>query len=315
MNIDQELLQAIAASDFNQIDYDYLLAHNPAKIGIEEARITAENTTTSTAVDITITNLSIDSENGNHQIPLRIYSPKEINPKPVMLYFHGGAFIFGSPEQYDDYCIDLVQRLSINIVSVDYRLAPEHPYPAAIFDGYDALVWIVAKGSTYGMDTANITIAGSSAGGALAASITHYARDKNNHSIQQQYLLYPPLDDSLNSDSMQRLANAPMQSKASAELMWKTYLADLPKDTPNYGVPLKQNCFRNLPSAVIVACEFDPFLDEAKAYADKLIKAGVPTRFIQVNQAVHAFDFFNTELTRNYLEQQKQILHQLIYSV
>ncbi|MDR0230166.1 MAG: alpha/beta hydrolase [Flavobacteriaceae bacterium] len=303
-DINIELIQAINNSAYNQIDYDYLLANNPAQIRIEEQKVANLEEPLIVPTTIALENISIPSRENNRTIPLRTYRPKEQNNMPVLLYFHGGAFIYGSPEQYDFIFTELALQTKALIISVDYRLAPEHPFPAALNDAYDALLWLSHHATQLGGNKNNIIVGGSSAGGAIAASLAQMAKDKKEVTIKHQYLLYPPLDNRLTSTSMQELSNAPMQTKKAAEYMWHYYLGDNAKNPPKYAVPLLTQDYTNLPPATIIMCEFDPLKDEAKQYANQLTEANVPVNMLEVKGATHAFDFFNTTLSQQFLQQQ-----------
>lgn len=122
---------------------------------------------------------------------MRTYRPKGKQHLPIMLYFHGGAFIYGTPEQYDFICFRLALEVDFIIISVDYRLAPEHPFPAGMEDGYAALLWLSKYAGQIGGNKNHILISGSSAGATIAASITQLARDRKEVNIRHQYLLYP----------------------------------------------------------------------------------------------------------------------------
>ncbi|WP_353119187.1 alpha/beta hydrolase [Myroides odoratus] len=303
-DISIELLQAIHESPYNQIDYDYLLAHNPAQIRIEEQQLADQEEPLAIPEGLVVENLEIPSREVNRTIGLRTYRPQGQSNLPVLLYFHGGAFIYGTPEQYDFIFYPLALALNISIVSVDYRLAPEHPFPAALEDAYDALLWLAREADQLGGNKENISIGGSSAGGTIAASLAHLARDKQEVVLRHQYLLYPPMDHRLLTPSIQTLAHAPMQTKAAATFMWKYYLATHHEAPPPYAVPYLQSNFTDLPPTTLVVAEFDPLKDEAKHYADKLKDAQVPTAFFEVKGATHVFDFFPTAMARDFWQQQ-----------
>ncbi len=143
--IEIELQQAILESPYNQIDYDYLLAHNPTQIRAEEQQVADTEEPLEIPTGLLVDNHHIPSRAKNRNIRLRTYRPQNKNNLPVFVYFHGGAFIYGTPEQYDFIFYQLALALNILIVSVDYRLAPEHPFPAALDDGYDALLWLAQE--------------------------------------------------------------------------------------------------------------------------------------------------------------------------
>jgi len=313
-NIDPALWKAISKSPYNQIDYENLLADSPAKIRQEEMNISIKEEPLDIPKQLDVENIFIPSSDKSRTIRLRIYRPKGKQHLPVLLYFHGGAFIYGTPEQYDFICFRLALAIDLMIISVDYRLAPEHPFPAGMEDGYAALLWLSEYAGQIGGNKDNILISGSSAGATIAASITQLARDRKEVKIRYQYLLYPPMSQLLQTSSMNKLANAPMQTKKAAEWMWKHYLQHTITQPPKYAVPLLAEDFNNLPNATIIVCELDPLKDEGKIYAQELQKAAVSVDLLEIKGAVHAFDFFYCSLSDNFYAQQiesfKQILNQ-----
>lgn len=310
--IDTELLEAIVESPFNQIDYEYLLVNHPRKIREEEMNIMAMEESPLVPSSLSVENIHIPSSESQRNIRLRIYRPKGKQNLPVLLYFHGGAFIYGTPEQYDFIFFRLALDTNAVIVSVDYRLAPEHTFPAAMEDGYDTLLWLSEYADQIGGNKNRIMIGGSSAGATIAASITHYARDKKEVNIQHQYLLYPPTDHLLETSSMKELANAPMQTKKAAEWMWKHYLQHKITQPPKYSVPLQEQDFKNLPDATIIVCELDPLKDEGKQYAKKLQNAGISVTLLEIEGAVHAFDFFPCQLSENFYYLQVKLFKHIL---
>lgn len=309
--IDTELLDAINNSPFNNIDYEYLLANDPAKIRDEELKLSLEDFPMMPE-QLEVENISIPSSEQGRRIRLRIYKPKGKQNLPILLYFHGGAFIYGTPEQYDFIFFRLALDINAMIISVDYRLAPEHPFPAAMQDGYDTLLWLAENADRIGANQHHITIAGSSAGATIAASVTHMARDRKDTVIRHQYLLYPPMSHLLETPSMQELALAPMQTKQAAEWMWKHYLQNGTHHPPKYAIPLLEENFQGLPGTTIVVCELDPLKDEGKLYARKLQEAAISVDLLEIKGAVHAFDFFPCTLSDNFYTQQVELLKQIL---
>lgn len=305
--IDQELLAAISRSAYGEIDYETLLQHNPQKIREQEMRVSLLEADAIIPPQLDIQNRYIPSSDKGRNIRLRTYRSKEKSNLPILLYFHGGAFIYGTPEQYDFIFFRLASDLDLMIVSVDYRLAPEHPFPAAMEDGYDSLKWLVHHASQLGGDPNRVLIGGSSAGATIAASITHLARDKQEIKIRHQLLLYPVMSHLLNTASMESLADAPMQTKNAAKWMWKHYLPHMDQ-LPAYAVPLLEENFNQLPDATVVVCEFDPLKDEGKMYAEKLRQAAVSTELIEIQGAVHAFDFFESSLSDTFYDRLLNVL-------
>jgi acetyl esterase len=310
--IDPDLLKAIINSPFNEIDYENLLEYDPAIIQEEEMKITAKEEPLPVPASLSVENMYIPSSEPRRNIRLRVYRPKAKQNLPVLLYFHGGAFIYGTPEQYDFIFYPLALDIDAVIVSVDYRLAPEHPFPAAMEDGYDVLLWLSESANQISGNKNNIIIGGSSAGATIAASLTHYARDKKEVNIRHQYLLYPPTDHLLKTSSMQELANAPMQTQKAAEWMWKHYLQQKTESPAMYSVPLQEINFKNLPASTLIVCELDPLKDEGKEYAKKLQDASVSVNLLEIKGAVHAFDFFPCSLSKTFYSQQVKLFKQIL---
>lgn len=310
-NIDTELLEALNNSSFNRIDYERLLQTNPTKIRGEELKLSLEELP-EVPQQLEVENIQIPSSDKGRTIRLRTYKPRGKQDLPILLYFHGGAFIYGTPEQYDFIFFRLALDINALIVSVDYRLAPEHPFPAAMQDGYDTLLWLTEYADRIGAAPNHITIAGSSAGATIAASVTHLARERQEAVIRHQYLLYPPMSQLLETPAMQELANAPMQTKQAAKWMWKHYLQNEIHHPPKYAVPLLEENFKDLPDATIIVCELDPLKDEGKSYAAKLQSAGVSVNLLEIKGAVHAFDFFPCTLTDNFYSQQVELFKQIL---
>ena len=302
--ISVELLEAIHKSPYSQINYDYLLAHDPAQIRLEEQQVAATEEPLAIPKGLVVENHEILSRVPDRTIRIRTYRPKGQSNLPVLLYFHGGAFIYGTPEQYDFIFYDLALVLEVLIVSVDYRLAPEHPFPAALNDAYDVLLWLAREAGQLGGNKDNISIGGSSAGGTIAASLAQYTRDRKEVTIRHQYLIYPPMDNRLQTESMRVLAEAPMQSKHAASWMWRHYLGEHSQPPLPYAVPNLQVNFSNLPPTTMIVAEFDPLKDEAKQYADKLKKAQVSIVLFEIKGATHVFDFFPTTQAHDFWREQ-----------
>lgn len=311
-NIDRELREALLNSPFNAIDYETLLATDPARIRQEERLLSIEEEPFVIPQNLDIENINITASDLSRQIPLRVYKPKGQQSLPVLLYFHGGSFIYGRPDQYDFICTQLAIAVGMLIASVDYRLAPEHPFPTGMDDGYEALSWLSKNASQMGGDNRRILIGGSSAGATIAAAITHRARDEREFPIQHQFLIYPPMSHQLATPSMETLANAPMQTKTAAKWMWQHYLQDNINHPPPYAVPLLERNFKNLPAATIIVCELDPLKDEGKLYAQQLQEAQVSINLLEIKGAVHAFDFFTCSLADDFYHQQVALWKEIL---
>ncbi|QFG27437.1 alpha/beta hydrolase [Actinomadura sp. WMMB 499] len=222
-------------------------------------------------------------------VPVRIYRPVRVTgPAPVLVYFHGGGFVTGDPENEHGRCLAFAGDGGIAVVSVDYRLAPEHPFPAGLDDCYAACAWAHAHASGFGGDPARVAVGGGSAGGALAAAVALRARDEGGPPLAFQMLLYPVLDDRMDTPSMRACTEPPLFNRTDAAHMWRHYLGGRPA-TP-YAAPARARDLAGLPPAYVLAAEFDPLRDEALEYGRRLIGAGVPTELRHMAGVCHGFD-------------------------
>ena len=236
------------------------------------------------AIEIDVSDLDIEDRvipgpPGDPDVTVRVYSPRPraTDVVPAILYIHGGGFVIGSIDSEHVGAARIAQELGVVVVSVEYRLAPEHPFPAAIEDCYAALVWLHTNASELGVDTTRVAINGGSAGGGLAACLALVARDRGGPAICFQYLGIPELDDRLDTPSMQRFHDTPMWSRPQAERSWEWYLGDAygSDEVSPYAAPARATDVAGLPPAYISTMEFDPLRDEGILYALKLLAAGV----------------------------------------
>ncbi|MBN8579495.1 MAG: alpha/beta hydrolase [Anaerolineae bacterium] len=250
--------------------------------------------------DTSIKNIKIDNRDGNAKIRLRIYQPVHLeNAAPVLLWMHGGGYIIGKPEMEDTVCIPFVRELGISIVSVDYRLAPKHPFPAGLEDCYSALMWTKQNSETFGFDASRIAVGGTSAGGGLAAALAQLAFDRKKVSPIFQLLTYPMLDDrtALHRDIDD--SNSPTWSQKSNRFGWESYLgkhygAD---DILAHSVPARREDLSGLPPAWIGVGTLDVFYEEDMMYAQRLKEAGIECDLNIVEGAFHGFDVFDQQLS------------------
>jgi len=223
-------------------------------------------------------------------IALRIYRPRNApRPSPCVLYVHGGGFVKGSLESGDAIAWGIAEQVGVVVVSVDYRLAPEHPYPAAVEDCYAAAGYISWHGPALGVDDTRLAVWGDSAGGNLAAALCLMARDRGEPRIVAQVLNYPTLTDALNSNSYRDFALSPGLTTASMERNWDLYLGGKrPSDEP-YAAPLKAPDLGGLPPAHIHVAEIDPLADDGRMYAQRLESAGCPVELRVAERMIHGF--------------------------
>lgn len=229
---------------------------------------------------LVIENREIPGREGDPPVPVRIYQPEQRSgaPTPGILYIHGGGFFVGSIDTEHAAGVNLARELGVVVASVEYRLAPEHHYPAGLEDCYAALQWFHGAAGELGLDTSRIAICGSSAGGGLSAALALLARDRGGPAICFQYLGIPELDDRLDTPSMQAFVDTPMWSRPAAEKSWEWYLGDLwgRDDVPYTAAPARAENLTGLPPAYVSVMEFDPLRDEGIDYAVRLIRSGVP---------------------------------------
>jgi acetyl esterase len=221
-------------------------------------------------------------------IPARVYSPVPDAPG-VVVYYHGGGWVLGSADQWDASVRALTVASGCDVVSVDYRLAPEHVFPAAVDDAYDALVW-AAESLANGRP---LVVAGDSAGGNLAAVSALRARDTGGPSLVFQVLVYPVTDYDLDRKSYHQYDGTEfILNRRDMEWFWDHYAPDPAARANPYASPLRASDLSGLPPAYIVTAEHDPLRDEGFAYADRLRAAKVPVEHRHYGTQIHAFFTF-----------------------
>jgi len=227
---------------------------------------------------------TVISESGG--VPVRIYRGGR-SPAPAVVYCHAGGFALGNLDTDHRQCLELALRARCTVVSVDYRLAPEHPYPAALSDAGAVLNWVAANATELGVDAGRLALAGSSAGAALVACMAHRAAEGSLPPIVFQLLHQPVLDDRATA-SKTEFRTSPAFDGEAAELMWCYYLG-MDTGSPD-AVPARRDELDGLPPALITCAEVDPFRDEAVDYALRLLHAGVSTELHVFAGTCHGFD-------------------------
>ncbi|GAB4052503.1 alpha/beta hydrolase [Catellatospora paridis] len=223
------------------------------------------------------------------QVPVRVYRPRSDRPLPLLMYFNGGGFVVGSVATSDSICRALASFAQCVVVSVGYRLAPENPFPAAIDDCYAALKWAAENAAELGADGRRIAVAGDSSGGNVAAVMALMARDNDGPQLSAQVLVYPPLHNNPDTESMREHKDPMFFNAISSAWFWSLYLADPADGDSPYASPLKALDHSRLPAALIMTGELCPVRDEGKEYADALARAGVPVEYHQYAGLPHGF--------------------------
>ena len=226
------------------------------------------------------------------EVPVVVYTPDRpdaAGPHPVLLFLHGGGFFLGSPHSHGPVARELAARSGRVVVSVDYRLTPEHAFPAAVDDCFAALQWVAAHAAEIGGDAAHLAVAGDSAGGNLSAVLALRARDEGGPAIEAQALIYPVTDSACDSVSMHDNAEGYMLTANAMQWMWGMYVPDEGARSQAYASPLRAPDLSGLPPAIVITAEFDPLRDEGEAYAARLTEAGVPVQQVRFDGMIHGF--------------------------
>ncbi|MRN52048.1 alpha/beta hydrolase [Paenibacillus monticola] len=224
---------------------------------------------------------------------VRIYEPAQRNEDalPALLWTHGGGYVLGHPRADDALCESFVLAANCVVVSPDYRLAPEHPFPAAIEDSYAALVWLADTHNDLNVDLARIAVGGASAGGGLAAALALMARDRGGPSLCFQLPLYPMLDDRNLTFSSHEITYPAVWNRANNLVAWEMYLGrPAGGDTSPYAAPSRADNLADLPPTYTCVGQLDPFRDETIEYVARLAQAGVDVEFHLYPGGYHGFE-------------------------
>jgi acetyl esterase len=226
---------------------------------------------------------------GGASIPVRIYKLANASGTlPVLVWYHGGGWVIGNLDGADFACRMLTNASGAAVVSVDYRLAPEHRFPAAADDCFAATKWVVEHASELGVDGSRLAVGGDSAGGNLAAVVCQMAKKAGGPAIRLQVLIYPVTDYSFATTSYTENADGYLLTRESMEWFWGHYLGDDDGSHPKAS-PLREADLAGLPPAVVVTAEFDPLRDEGEAYAKRLREAGVKVEAKRYDGQIHGF--------------------------
>lgn len=270
-----------------------------ARKNLMEAYLNTPQTIDETGV--TVKDLTIRRPDDDTELQIRLYTPDNTaDARPGILNIHGGGFVIGSLENDHPRMVHFCKELGTVIVSVEYRLAPEHPYPAGLEDCYLALEWMLAHREDFNLDQSRVAVMGQSGGGGLAASLALLVKQRGHSWISFQYLGIPEVDDRLDTVSMREFTDTPLWWHNNAVLSWKYYLGDQyspgASDVPATAAPARADIetLKGLPPAYVTTMAFDPLRDEGILYALKLMQAGVSVELHSYPHTFHASTLFVT---------------------
>ncbi|QDT45783.1 Carboxylesterase NlhH [Gimesia alba] len=228
------------------------------------------------------------------EIPVRIYTPGASQENsseafPALVYFHGGGWVMGTLDAYDGLCQDLAGTASCKVISVDYRMAPEHPYPVPFEDAYSATEWIVSHAGDLEIDPTRIAVGGDSAGGNLATAVAIRARQSNILNLIYQMLVYPVTNYQFDTESYQKYGIDYFLTKRAMEWFWDQYLPHESAGREVYASPLRSKDLSRLPDAIVITAGYDPLYSEAVQYVELMRRSGVDVAHINYEDMIHGF--------------------------
>ncbi|WP_416908306.1 MAG: alpha/beta hydrolase [Polymorphobacter sp.] len=234
-----------------------------------------------------VRDLAIAGPHG-HAIPARLYRPNLLlHPAPVLMYFHGGGWVIGNLDTHDSACAEIARLLEIDVVSVDYRLAPEHRFPAAVEDCLAATEWLARSPGEIDHAVSGIILAGDSAGGNLAAVVSQQRHGKLPVPIIAQWLIYPGTDMTASSGSIEAFGDGYLLTKESLDFFIGHYITEEAHFSHPQASPMMAESLDNQPPTLVFTCGLDPLRDQGRAYAARLIEAGVRTIFREADGQIH----------------------------
>lgn len=261
----------------------------------------------------------IPGPEGEPDVRVKVYESKgEKETLPGVLYIHGGGFIVGTADNFDAGCQELVTEVNCVVVSVDYRLAPEHPFPAPLEDCYAALKWFSENAEELGVDPSRIAVYGGSAGGGLTAAVSLLARDRKGPSIVFQMPNYPMIDDRCITPSNNEITDERIWNGKVNRQAWDMYLGNIKGEVSPYAAPARATDLSGLPPTYTCVGDLDPFRDETIDYVTRLSQAGVPVEFHLYPGCFHGFEGLvptadiSQRAKKEYLTALKLALHKMV---
>lgn len=267
----EKAISHLTLPEQRQLNADFILKYNNS----HESIYRTEN--------LTISGLE------NHPIPIRVYIPYDSSHLPVVMYFHGGGWVFGGIDEADAVCRRLANHLGCIIASVGYRLAPEFPFPKPLEDCYAATKWMAQNAHLFGGDKSRIMVSGESAGGNLAGAVALMARDKQEPKLAAQLLLYPVISSCVQDEAYDNCPDQFFLTKDDMKFFWSMYTPNPGEDKNPYASLNLCTKFHDLPPALIITAEYDPLSFEGKAYTNQLQQAGVKVIHKSFSKLIHGF--------------------------
>ncbi|MCK8058569.1 MULTISPECIES: alpha/beta hydrolase [unclassified Fusibacter] len=245
-----------------------------------------------------------------YAISASVYEPVNVDAKvPVLVYYHGGGFALKATAITHDLAMRYALGAKCKVVVVNYRTSANHLFPIPVEDCYEGAKWVYEHAETLGIDRERIGLAGDSAGGALAACVAQMLRDRKIFTPKFQVLIYPVIDERLNTQSMQDFDDTPFWNSKLNKRMWRLYLRSTDLTEQLYSAPLMHDDLTNLPKAYIEVAEFDSLRDEGELYADKLRKSDVEVALNKIIGAYHEFDIFqDKEIVKDVMKERIKFL-------
>jgi acetyl esterase len=266
------------------------------QLSVEEARLAEAETMRTGALEPVdrVVDRAIPGPAG--RLEIRLYLPAPGDPPPVLMYFFGGGWVMGSLDASEPVCRRLALGTPCAVVAVGYRLAPEHPFPAAVEDCYAATSWVAAHAAELGLDATRVAVGGGSAGANLAVAVTRLTLERGGPPLVFQLLVYPPTDYRADTPSLRENDDPVFFNRESVAWCWSHYLVREADGDDPLASPLRATDVHGLPSALVITAELDPLRDEGELYAEKLSAAGVPTELVRYDGMVHGFFSMTGEL-------------------